>query len=47
MEDTLAALADTVILDAETQYAGIIYNTGVSGCNKMASPRGFEPLLSP
>ncbi|MCP5159951.1 MAG: recombinase family protein [Gammaproteobacteria bacterium] len=46
MKDALSALIDVITLDPETRQAEITYHIDVDR-NSVASPRGFEPLLSP
>ena len=47
MEDALAALADTVIFDAETQHAGIIYNNRRVRLQQDGVPKGIRtPVIA-
>ncbi len=47
MKDTLIHMVEKIVLDPESLDCKIYYRIPVEGRNKVASPRGFEPLYLP
>ncbi len=47
LKDILGTLAERIELHPETLECRIHYRIGIENRNKMASPRGFEPLSPP
>jgi hypothetical protein len=47
MKDTLIHMVEKIVLDPESLDCKIYYRIPVEDRNKVASPRGFEPLSPP